>query len=132
MSEYPSNPRVRGEAILRQMFGGIPEVPETSQAMMDMTVEHLFGDVWSRPGLELRDRSLITVAVLAALGREPQLELHLRGALNIGLGVSELREAFMHLAHYSGWPTGLRALAILDRVAAGQLLTPSVSAAGKT
>lgn len=108
--------RARGEAILQQMFGGVPVVPETSQDMMSMTVEHLFGDVWSRDGLALRDRSLITVAVLAALGREPQLALHLRGALRLGLTPVELREALMHVAHYSGWPTGLRGLALLDEV----------------
>jgi len=93
-----STRRERGEAILKQMFGAVPAVPETSREMMDLTVEHLFGDVWSRPGLGLRDRSLITVAVLAALGREAQLALHLRGALNLGLAPTELKEAFMHVA----------------------------------
>jgi len=114
MTDETSTRRARGEAILQQMFGGVPEVPASSREMMAMTVEHLFGDVWSRPGLALRDRSLVTVAVLAALGREPQLALHLRGALKLGLTPLELRETFMHVAHYSGWPTGLRALALLD------------------
>jgi 4-carboxymuconolactone decarboxylase len=110
--------RARGEAILQQMFGGVPAVPETSRDLMAMTVDHLFGEVWARPGLALRDRSLATVAVLAALGREPQLELHLRGALQLGITPSELRELMMHLAHYSGWPTGLRGLAVLDQALA--------------
>jgi 4-carboxymuconolactone decarboxylase len=108
--------RKRGEDILTTMFGGVPEVPEATREMMDITVEHLFGDIWSRPGLAVRDRSMVTVAVLAALGRDQQLQLHMRGALNLGITQDELKELLIHVAHYSGWPTGMAGLSTLQRV----------------
>ena len=84
--------------------------------MMALSTAHLFGEVWARPGLSLRDRELITVSVIAALGRERQLRLHLRGALNAGLSREELIETFMHLAYYAGYPAGFTALAIAKEV----------------
>ena len=84
--------------------------------MMALSTSHLFGEVWARPGLSLRDRELITVSVIAALGRERQLRLHLRGALNAGLTREELIETFMHLAYYAGYPAGFTALAIAKEV----------------
>lgn len=81
-------------------------------------VEFAFGDIYSRPGLSLRDRELITVAMLAAMGaREPQLDVHLRGALNVGVTIEELREVMIHVAPYAGFPTainGMRRLRALE------------------
>jgi len=108
--------RVAGLAILEQLFGGEPPASEVSADMMTLSTAHLFGEVWARPGLSLRDRELITVSVLAALGRERQLRLHLRGALNAGLTREELIETFMHLAYYAGYPAGFTALAIAKEV----------------
>ena len=104
--------RRAGLEILNRLFGGEPAASEVSHEMMRLSTAHLFGEVWTRPGLSLRDRELITVSVIAALGRERQLRLHLRGALNAGLGRDELIEAFMHLAYYAGYPAGFTALAI--------------------
>ncbi len=104
--------RAAGLHILEQLFGGEPAASEVSAPMMALSTSHLFGEVWARPGLSLRDRELITVSVIAALGRERQLRLHLRGALNAGLTRDELVEAFMHLAYYAGYPAGFTALAI--------------------
>jgi len=67
-------------------------------------MEHLFGDVWQRPGLEVEERSLITCAVLIALGREPEQRLHFRGARNVGHSRERLEELITHIAHYAGWP----------------------------
>lgn len=68
-----------------------------------LIVEFAFGDVYARPGLSLRDRELITVAMLAAMGaREPQLDVHLAGACNVGISIEELREVMIHVAPYAG------------------------------
>ena len=108
--------RTAGLEILEQLFGGEPAANEISAPMMALSTSHLFGEVWARPGLSLRDRELITVSVIAALGRERQLRLHLRGALNAGLTRDELVETFMHLAYYAGYPAGFTALAIAKEV----------------
>ena len=104
--------RRAGLEILNRLFGGEPAASEVSHEMMRLSTAHLFGEIWTRPGLSLRDRELITVSVIAALGRERQLRLHLRGALNAGLGRDELIETFIHLAYYAGYPAGFTALAI--------------------
>jgi 4-carboxymuconolactone decarboxylase len=65
---------------------------------------------WSRPNLAIRDRSLITVAMLAALGRQDELAGHLRGALNVGLSREELIEVLMQVGVYAGVPMGVAAL----------------------
>ncbi|MBM3489631.1 MAG: carboxymuconolactone decarboxylase family protein [Alphaproteobacteria bacterium] len=77
--------------------------------LIELTETVLFGDVWERPGLSKRDRSLITVAALVALNREQQLRSHLVRALDNGVTQDELIELFTHLAFYSGWPTGVSA-----------------------
>lgn len=69
-----------------------------------------FGMFWSRPNLALRDRSLITVAMLAAMGRQDELGGHLRGALNVGLTKEELIEVLMQAGVYAGVPMGVAAL----------------------
>jgi len=75
--------------------------------LIELTDDVLFGDVWERPGLSKRDRSLITVATLVALNRETQLRGHLERALNNGVTRDEIVEAITHLAFYSGWPTAM-------------------------
>ena len=86
--------------------------------MVQLTDDVLFGDVWKRPGLSPRDRSLVTVAVLAATYRPDQLNGHLRRALANGLTQDELVEAFTHLAFYAGWPSGMAALTQLTAITA--------------
>ena len=72
--------------------------------------ESAFGMIWSRPGLAIRDRSLVTVAQLAALGRTEELKAHLRGALNVGLSKEELVEVLLQTAVYAGVPAANDAL----------------------
>ena len=69
------------------------------------TVDHLFGDVWCRPGLELLQRRLLTIGVLAALGRTELLDVQFQSALDNGeLTEDQVREVVVHLTHYVGWP----------------------------
>lgn len=74
------------------------------------TVEFPFGDVYARPGLDLRARQIATVAALATLGEQRQLEAHLRFALNIGVPRAELVEVLIQMAVYAGWPRAINAL----------------------
>jgi 4-carboxymuconolactone decarboxylase len=85
-------------------------------ALADYTDRVLFGDVWERPGLSKRDRSLITVATLVALYRTNELPFHLKKALENGVSRTELVELITHLAFYSGWPTANSAVAVARRV----------------
>jgi len=94
----------------RKAFGDL------APALADYTDKVLFGDVWERPGLSPRDRSLITVATLVALYRVNELPFHLNKALDNGIGKEELVELITHLAFYSGWPTASTALTIARRV----------------
>jgi 4-carboxymuconolactone decarboxylase len=80
--------------------------------LVDLTDRVLFGEVWERPQLSKRDRSLATVAALVALNRPDQLRFHLNRALENGLTKEELIEVITHLAFYSGWPTAMTAILI--------------------
>ncbi len=106
----------RGNEMRMKLFGAAPEPSENYKNIREVTVEHLFGDIWTRDGLALRDRSLITVAALIALNREAQLRVHLRGALNVGVGREEIKEMIIHLAHYAGWPAAMTSMEVADEV----------------
>ena len=94
----------------RKNFGDI------APALAAYTDDVLFGEVWKRPGLSPRDRSLVTVASLVALYRVNELPFHLKRALENGVTREELIEAITHLAFYSDWPTANTALPIARRV----------------
>jgi 4-carboxymuconolactone decarboxylase len=80
--------------------------------------EQLFGTIWSRPGLPIKLRSLLTMTALMALGRGPELRLHMRGALNLGIPVEEIKELIVHVSQYSGVPTAIEAIRALNEVTA--------------
>jgi 4-carboxymuconolactone decarboxylase len=84
--------------------------------LIDLSERVLFGEVWERPGLSKRDRSLITCATLIALGREKQLVGHLQRALDNGLSKNELSEVITHLAFYAGWPAAMTAALVAKEV----------------
>jgi 4-carboxymuconolactone decarboxylase len=84
--------------------------------LVDLTEKVLFGDVWERPGLSKRDRSLITVATLVALNRTEQLKGHLVRAEANGVTRDEIVELITHLAFYSGWPTAMSAATVAKGV----------------
>jgi len=88
--------------------------------LAELTEDVLFGDVWERPGLSKRDRSLVTVAALVALYRTEQLGFHLERALDNGVTRDELVEEITHLAFYSGWPTAVTAMTMAKDVFASR------------
>ena len=83
-----------------------------SPKLVDLTDNVLFSDVWKRPELSKRDRSLVTVTVLIAGGNTEQLPFHLKRARENGVTESEIIETITHLAFYSGWPKAMSALAV--------------------
>jgi 4-carboxymuconolactone decarboxylase len=89
---------------------------EIAPQLADLTANVLFGDVWERPGLSKRDRSLITVAVLTALYRTDQLRGHIRRALDNGVTKEEISEVITHIAFYGGWPTAANAVQVAKQV----------------
>jgi 4-carboxymuconolactone decarboxylase len=88
-------------------------VREHAPKLAALTDDVLFADVWERPELSPRDRSLITVAALTALGRDAQLKGHMARALQNGVTRDELAEVATHLAFYAGWPAGMSAVNVL-------------------
>jgi 4-carboxymuconolactone decarboxylase len=91
-------------------------IREHAPKLADLTDDVLFADVWERPELSPRDRSLVTVAALIALGRDAQLKSHLSRALQNGVTREELAEVATHLAFYAGWPAGMSAVNVLAEV----------------
>ena len=86
------------------------QIGDVAPKLVDLTEQVLFGDIWERPALSKRDRSVITVSALVAMNRTEQLPFHLRRALENGVTKDELVELITHLAFYSGWPTAMSAI----------------------
>ncbi len=95
-------------------------IGDFSPKLVELTDDVLFGDIWERPGLSPRDRSLITVATLISNGSTEQLPGHLSRARTNGLTVDELAETIVHLAFYAGWPRAMSAITVAKRVFAEQ------------
>lgn len=87
----------------------IQHVAKFAPELADLTKELLFKDIWERPGLSKRDRSLITVTTLIATGRMEPLVDHFRLAKQNGISQAELQEMLIHLAFYAGWPSAMSA-----------------------
>ena len=85
-------------------------IGDTAPKLLELTEEVLFGDIWERPELSKRDRSLITVSTLVALNRTDQLRFHLERALENGVTKDEIVELITHLAFYAGWPPAMSAM----------------------
>lgn len=82
----------------------------------ELTRELVYGDIWERPGLSKRDRSLITIAMLAAMYRTNQIRSHMRRALANGVTKDEIGEVLMHMAFYAGWPCAVNAFEVAKEV----------------
>ena len=89
---------------------------EIAPKMAELSANVLFGDVWERPELSKRDRSLITVALLTALYRTDQLRGHIGRALDNGVTKEEIGEVITHVAFYGGWPTAANAARVASEV----------------
>ncbi|MBI2871854.1 MAG: carboxymuconolactone decarboxylase family protein [Chloroflexi bacterium] len=103
----------RGLQVRLKLSGGKQPISPSGGLMPDLdrfATEACFGDVWARPGLEMKLRSLATISALTVLGREAQLKSHVGYALNLGWKKDELLELFMHLAFYGGLPASLAAM----------------------
>ena len=84
--------------------------------LIDLTEKVVYGDVWERPGLSKRDRSLITCAALVAMNRTEQLRGHVDRAIDNGVTKEEIVEVITHMAFYSGWPTAMSAASVAKDV----------------
>lgn len=91
-------------------------IGDFSPKLVELTDKVLFGDVWARPGLSPRDRSLVTVSALIALNRPDQLRSHLVRARQNGLTEQEVVETITHLAFYAGWPNAITAIGVAKEV----------------
>lgn len=98
--------QVMGESFVAAALGNA--TPFT-QPMQEYITRNAWGDVWQRPGLDLKTRSLITVAMLTALGKQHELKGHVRGALNNGATPEEISEVLLHASIYCGVPSAVEA-----------------------
>lgn len=98
--------QVMGEAFVARAMQSADEFSAPLQAWVN---EHAWGSTWQREGIDLKTRSLCTCAMLAALGRSTELKGHIRGALNNGARVEEIREVLLHTAVYAGAPAAVEA-----------------------
>ncbi len=106
---------VMGEAFVEAAFANATEF---TRPIQEHITSKAWGDVWQRPGLDLKTRSLITVAMLTALGKQQELKGHVRGALNNGASVEEIQEVLMHATIYCGVPAAVDAFRSANEVVA--------------
>lgn len=105
MSDTPQQQRERGLAKMNEVYGwALPDLPGD---FFGITADHLFAEIWTRPGLDTAQRRLLLIGALAAAGRHDILDIQLDSALRSGeLDATALREIVIFLAHYVGWPAG--------------------------
>ena len=87
-----------------------------SMPMQELVTQYCWGDVWSRPGLDRKSRSLLNLGMIAALNRNEELATHVRGAINNGMTKEEICEAFLQVAVYCGMPAGLTSFKVARQV----------------
>jgi len=114
--EHPDERRERGLKVLQHLSGEaepsvVASLADIAPELGRYVVEFGYGEVLARPGLELRDRQLVTIGALAALGNAaPQLRFHINGALNAGCTRAEIVEALTQIAVYAGFPAAINAM----------------------
>ena len=132
MSGESADARVAGMAKMQEVYGFTVDPADLEGPYVDVTVDHLFGTIWTREALDLRDSRLATIGVLAAQNLPGLLEIQFDAALERGeLTEEQLRELVLHLTHYVGWPlsTGMSGAAekIISRRRAAAATAPSTS-----
>jgi 4-carboxymuconolactone decarboxylase len=112
----------KGEQMRRRVLGDA-HVERTSanatdfdRSFQEFITQGVWGSVWSRPGFTLRERSLVTIALLAALGQQEELAMHIRATRNTGASEEDIREVLLHVAAYAGAPKANAAIAVAKRV----------------
>ena len=112
----------RGLALRREVLGpayvdkSLASANDFTMAFQQITTEWCWGYAWTRPGLDRKTRSLMNLAMLTALNRSPEVKLHVRGAINNGVTVEEIKEALLHATVYCGIPAGLDAFKAANEV----------------
>jgi 4-carboxymuconolactone decarboxylase len=112
----------RGLALRREVLGpdyvdkSLKAANDFMMAFQRLTTEWCWGYAWTRPGLDRKTRSLVNLAMLTALNRAPEIKLHVRGALNNGVTVDEIKEVLVHATIYCGIPAGLDAFKAANEV----------------
>jgi 4-carboxymuconolactone decarboxylase len=108
----------KGLKLRKQVLGAdyversMASADEFSMPMQDLSTEYCWGYVWTRPGLTLRDRSLVNIGMISALNRPHELKLHVKAALTNGLTREEIREVLLQVAVYCGVPAGIDSVRI--------------------
>jgi 4-carboxymuconolactone decarboxylase len=111
-----------GMTVRREVLGdahvdtAVKRTTEFTAPFQDFITRYAWGGVWTREGLDRRTRSCVTLAVLTALGREQEIEMHVRAARRIGLSAAEIGEVLLHTAVYAGVPAANAAFAVAQRV----------------
>lgn len=112
----------QGLAIRKEVLGAeyvdasLRNADDFTRDIQQLVTEYAWGEIWSRPGLSRRDRSLMNLAMITALNRPHELKLHVRGALNNGLSRDEIKEVFLQTAVYCGAPAALDAFRVAREV----------------
>ena len=115
----PDSARARAWPRWRRSTGSPSTPTDLPGPYVAFTVDHLFGEVWTREALDIRDRRLMTIGVLAALGQSPLIEIQFQSALERGeLTEEQVRETVLHLTHYIGWPLSTGVNAVAEKVIA--------------
>ncbi len=123
---YDAGMRVRREVLGDEHVDrAIERTTEFTEPFQDFITRSVWGGVWTRPGLDRRMRSAITLTVLTALGRENEIAMHVRAALRNGLTPAQISEVLLHTAAYAGVPAANAAFAIAQRVLAEDDAGPS-------
>ncbi|WP_336659150.1 carboxymuconolactone decarboxylase family protein [Leucobacter sp. USHLN153] len=112
----------RGLATRRAVLGdsyvdaSLKNATEFSQVMQEHVTQYCWGDVWNRPGLERKQRSLINLSMLTALNRSHELAVHVRGAIRNGVTEEEMKEVFLQTAIYCGVPAAMESFRVANQV----------------
>ena len=124
--------RAKGIAKMQEVYGFSVDPADIPGPYVAFTVDHLFGEVWTRPELDIRDRRLMTIGVLAALGQSQLVEIQFQSALDRNeLTVDQVRETVVHLAHYIGWPLSTGVNEVAEKVIARRAKAAQKAEAGK-
>lgn len=111
-----------GLAVRRKVLGdayvqaSLEKVDDFMAPLQQFLTEHAWGAVWTREGLSLKTRSMLNLAILTAINRPHELKIHIRGAINNGVTVEEMREIFLHCGAYCGAPAALESFKIAQQV----------------